>query len=223
MQVNEWNTDATGAQTMAYGGSYFYKMTQQDGVVATNGGPTGFPSIFIGANNRHATAGSNLPKQVSTLTSVPTSWTWNDAGTLADEEANIYNATYDVWFATDPVPATEGNASGPSGGFLMVWYHKPVHAQPIGQVMWPAVTIPGVSGTWDIWLGKNGTEPCISYVRTDTILSLSFDLNLFIQDAVANRPNSIQSTWHLTNIFSGFEIWQGGINLESTSWCAAVN
>ena len=54
-------------------------------------------------------------------------------------------------------------------------------------------------------------------------LSLSYDLNLFIQDAVKNQPNTIQSSWYLTNIFTGFEIWRGGVNLESTSFCALVN
>ena len=48
-------------------------------------------------------------------------------------------------------------------------------------------------------------------------------LNEFIKDAVANRPNTILSTWYLTNIFTGFEIWRGGVNLESTSFCAVVN
>jgi hypothetical protein len=89
--------------------------------------------------------------------------------------------------------------------------------------MFEDVTIPGVSGTWDIWIGPNGTRPCISYVRTETTMALSFDLNVFIKDAVMNRPNTIQSSWHLTNIFTGFEIWTGGVGLESTAFCAIVN
>ena len=221
LQVNEWNASAT--QTMAYGGSFAFKMTTQMASVATNGGPTGFPSMFIGANSNHATTGSNLPKAVSALTTVPTTWNWNDNGTLADATNNSYNATYDVWFSTNP--AGEPAASGPSGGFLMVWLHKPADAQPIGSVATGnhAVTIAGVPGTWDVWIGTNNSRPCISYVATQTTLSLSFDLNRFIQDAVNNRPNTIQSGWYLSNVFTGFEIWRGGVNLESTGFCAAVN
>jgi hypothetical protein len=220
MQVNEWNSTAT--QTMAYGGNFFFQLTAQGGSTAVNGSPTGFPSIFIGANSKHSTAGSNLPKAVSALTTVPTTWNWNDHGTLADDTTNSYDATYDVWFSTSS--AGEPNASGPSGGYLMVWLHKPADAQPIGgKPMKQGITIPGVDGTWDVWIGPNGTRPCISYVRTESTLSLSFDLNLFIQDAVNNQPNTIQSTWYLTNIFTGFEIWRGGVNLESTSFCAIVN
>ena len=223
LQVNEWN--AMAAQTLTYGGNFVLQMTEQAASVPTNGGPTGFPSLFIGANSKHVTANSNLPKLVSSLTSVPTTWTWNDHGTLADSVGSSYNATYDVWFSTNPLG--EPNAAGPSGGFLMVWLHKPTDAQPIGKVLYPAVTIPGVAGTWDVWIGLNGTRPCISYARTEDTLSLSYDLNDFIKDAVANRTNAgapvLQGTWYLTNIFTGFEIWRGGVNLETTSFCAVVN
>ena len=75
------------------------------------------------------------------------------------------------------------------------------------------MTIAGVPGTWDVWIGPNGTRPCISYVGTTDLKSFSFDLNLFIQDAVKNQPNTILSAWYLTNIFTGFEIWRGGLNV----------
>jgi hypothetical protein len=200
-------------------------MTTQEASVMTNGGPTGFPSMFIGANSRNVTANSNLPKLVSSLTSVPTTWNWNDNGTLADATTNSYNATYDVWFSKNA--QGEPNASGPSGGFLMVWLHKPKDAQPIGKVLYPAATIPGVGGTWDVWIGMNGKVPCTSYVRTEDTLALSYDLNDFIKDAVSARTNNgtpvLDSGWYLTNIFTGFEIWRGGVNLETTSFCAVVN
>jgi len=223
LQVNEWNSAAKmAAQTMPYGGDFFFKLTKQDGSVSTMGGPVGFPSHFIGSNGGHMTAGSNLPKAISALTTVPTSWTWDDAGTLADPTTNSYNATYDVWFsktaAGDPM-----TTSSPSGGFLMVWYHKPNDAQPIGSIKYSAVSIPGIPGSWNVWIGMNGSVPCISYVSTTDIKTMSYDLNLFIKDAVNNRPNTIQSTWSLTNVFAGFEIWRGGVNLTSTSFCAVVN
>jgi len=52
---------------------------------------------------------------------------------------------------------------------------------------------------------------------------MSFDLNLFIRDAVTNHPETITDGMYLTNIFTGFEIWSGGVGLETTSFCAAVN
>ena len=126
MQVNEWG--ASEPQTMAYGGDYFFKITQQQASSPTSQGPTGFPSMFIGANSGNSTSGSNLPKQVSELTTVPTTWRWRpDDGSTA----SLYNATYDVWFSTNP--AGEPHSSFPSGGFLMVWLHDPDIAQPIGR------------------------------------------------------------------------------------------
>ena len=219
LQVNQWNSMET--QIMAYGGDYFFKMTQQDASVPTNGAPTGFPSMFIGANSDHVTMGSNLPKQVSALSSVPTTWAWNDNGLMADEVTNIWNSAYDVWFSTNP--AGEPSAFGPSGGYLMVWLYDPPSAQPIGGVTYPAVTIEGVEGTWDVWVGTNGGRPCISYVRTEPSLVLSTDLNFFIRDAVDHRPNTILDEWYLSNVFIGFEIWSGGAGLETTSFCVSVD
>lgn len=219
LQVNEWN--ATAMQAMTYGGSSIFKILAQQASTPTTGGPTGFPSIFIGANSNHATSGSNLPKQVSALTTVPTTWNWSDNGTLADTTTNSYNATYDVWFSVNP--SGDPTAGAPSGGFLMVWYYKPPDAQPIGQLRTAGITIPGASGLWNVWIGTNGGRPCISYVRQQPIMSMGYDLNNFIRDAVTNRPGTLQSSWYLSNIFAGFEIWRGGVNLETTGFCAVVN
>jgi hypothetical protein len=51
--------------------------------------------------------------------------------------------------------------------------------------------------------------------------SLSFDLNTFIQDAVQRKY--VQSSWSLTNVFSGFEIWNGGVGLETTDFAVTVD
>jgi len=220
LQVNQWNEASSGMQTMQIGkDGYVFKMTAQAASVPTNGGPTGFPSIFIGTNSNNGTQGSNLPKQVSSLAAVPTKWAWKDAGTLAAGSANSYNATYDVWFSTGA--DGEPSSSHPSGAFLMVWYHKPADAQPIGSIKEPAATIPGVPGQWNVWIGANAGTPIVSYVATQTIASMDFDLMDFINHAIA-RGDTVQSSHYLTNIFAGFEIWRGGVNIETTSFCAEV-
>jgi hypothetical protein len=50
---------------------------------------------------------------------------------------------------------------------------------------------------------------------------LSFDLNTFIKDAVTR--GYVQDSWSLTNVFSGFEIWNGGVGLETTDFAVTVN
>jgi hypothetical protein len=58
-------------------------------------------------------------------------------------------------------------------------------------------------------------------VALNKLSSLSFDLNLFIKDAVGR--GYVQNTWGLTNVFSGFEIWSGGVGLETTDFAVMVN
>jgi len=217
LQINEWNS--TAPQTMTYGGGVFFRMTTQAASSPTTEGPTGFPSIFVGGNAGNITSNSNLPKQVATLTSVPTTWDWNDAGTLDNLQMNSYNATYDVWFSVGA--DGEPNATHPSGAFLMVWYHKPFDVQPIGSVSAQGATVANVPGTWNVWLGVNNNTPVVSYTPSGTIGYMDFDLNDFIKDAV-QRGGSVQNSHYLTNIFAGFEIWRGGVNLETTSFCAQV-
>jgi hypothetical protein len=217
-QVNEWGSSA--AQTMSYGGNCFFKMTTQQANNPTDNKPAGYPSIFIGANSNHTTANSGLPKRVADLKTVLTTWNWNDNGTSADTTTNAYNAAFDVWFSTNA--NGEPSASGPSGGFLMVWYYAQ-NCQPIGAVTDAGRTIDGIPGCWDVWTGTNNGKPVISYKKQGMVTQLGFDLNIFIKDALAHYPTYMKSDWYLTNIFTGFEIWKGGVNLESTSFCAEVN
>jgi cellulose 1,4-beta-cellobiosidase len=214
VQNNVWGN--TSMQSVKYDGTTF-EITQQTGMNVASGpnagAPVSYPSAFIGSNNNRATTGSNLPKQVSALTTVKTGWT-NNAGAGI---SGTYNAAYDVWFST----GAGGDPAAPSGGYLMVWYYKPSDAQPIGMRMQAGVSISGAAGSWDVWLGQNGGKPCISYVRTQSTTSLEYDLNAFIKDATA-RPGAIQSSWYLSNVFAGFEIWNGGVGLKTSSFYAIV-
>ncbi len=42
----------------------------------------------------------------------------------------------------------------------------------------------------------------------------------FIKDAVTR--GYVQNSWSLTNVFSGFEIWSGGVGLQTTDFAATV-
>jgi hypothetical protein len=211
VQNNVWGNSSAVQKLQVNGTSY--TVVSQTGNNSGSGAPVSYPSIFIGSNNSHTTASSNLPKAVTALGTVMTRFSHNADGSVP----GIYNAAYDVWFST----TSAGDATTPSGGYLMVWLWDPPEKQPVGSVRWSGVTIPNVSGTWDVWLGT-GAKPVISYVRTTPIASLTFDLNLFIQDAVQNRPGSIQSSWYLTNVFGGFEIWNAGAGLQVNCFSVSV-
>ena len=212
VQNNVWG--GGGTQTMTYNGTSF-EITARTVNNPTTGQPGSYPSVFIGSNNGHTTNGSNLPKQVSALGSVETSWSHNGSASVS----GTYNAAYDVWFST----GAGGDSGAPSGGYLMVWLYKTAGVQPLGNtIAQSGATIPGVEGTWDVWIGQQMGKPCISYVRSQPSTSITYDLNKFIQDAVKRPEKPIQASWYLTNVFAGFEIWSGGTGLKTNSFSAVV-
>jgi hypothetical protein len=209
VQNNAWGSSA--GQTISYGPGTKFKVTVQNGS-GVAGAPASYPSIFIGANNTRSTAGSGLPKAVSALGGVQTSWTWAENGA-----SGAYNAAYDVWFSTSA--GGDPSASSPSGGYLMVWLYKPAGNSPIGSMI-TSTTIGGKN--WNVWYGTNSSngKPCVSYAAQTKLNSLSFDLDTFIKDAVTR--GYVQNSWSLTNVFSGFEIWSGGVGLETTDFAVTV-
>jgi hypothetical protein len=202
--------------------------SQGASVPASDGNPMGFPSIFIGTYQNKATVDSNLPKQVSDIKSVPTIFQTN-ASSL--DTSNL-NATYDVWFTANSTPLSSlmANNPGKGGAYLMVWLFKPSARQPRGGSgaatgtvpNYPATTVNGVAGKWDVWVDKASDPLCISYVASDALDGLAYDLNNFIQDAVT-KQYGITTSMYLSIIFAGFEVWSGGDGLECKQFCAAVN
>jgi hypothetical protein len=225
IQNNNWGNPTGSDQTITYNNNSF-KITSSTGNPG-GGAVASFPSIYIGANGNimggsfstHPADG--LPKQISTITSVNTTFTYQHA-TSGNRN---YNATYDVWFASSPPTAPYNDAIS---GFVMVWLFKPANNNPIGATpMLTGVTIPGVAGTWNVYVGprggggSNSNAPVVSYVAASSVTTLTFDLKAFITDAA---KHGILNSWYLTDVFAGFEIWTGSdaTNLQVTNFTAVV-
>ncbi|MEO8177470.1 MAG: hypothetical protein ABI895_01430 [Deltaproteobacteria bacterium] len=222
---NAWGDNSNdGTQQLRYTGNSFEILLQTAGQGA-NSSPASFPSIYIGANgatsgvNGATTVGNGLPIQVSAITRIPT--TFNHSGPLGDN-----NATYDVWFAPNGTPGQYGTAQA---AFLMVWTHRPAGRSPIGNNAGrTGITVAGVPGAWDLWVGPRGgggpdaNLPVLSYVAPQTMRNFSFDLNLFIKDAVS-RNVGLTNNMFLTDVFAGFEIWGGGKGLRVDEFSADIN
>ncbi len=181
--------------------------------------PMGFPTIFVGSYKGHTTLGSNLPKRVSDLTSIPTILSTNTDtfGTSLDS-----NATYDVWFTASSSPLSSGaNNPGSGGAYLMVWLYKPTNRFPRGTIKSGGHIVSGMHGGWDVWIDTSQQPPCVSYVSSNPQASLSFDLNDFIQDAVQNNY-IITSNMYLSVVFGGFEVWSGADGLQLKQYCVNV-
>ena len=102
----------------------------------------------------------------------------------------------------------------------MVWLFKPSDRQPRGALEYPAQTVSGLPGTWDVWVDHTN-PPCISYVSTQPIEALEFDLNHVIQDSVKNGYG-ITDSMYLSIVFAGLEVWGGGDGLQIRKFCVNV-
>ncbi len=216
MQSNWWGTPYNN-QTETVDGLSFTMTNPNNVVTNVQYQPMGFPSIFIGAYAGKKTNGSNLPKQVSALTSVPTIFSTN-----ADQKGiSNYNAAYDVWFTASSALLLNGqNSPGTGGAFLMVWLFPTSDQRPRGSLALAGTVVNGIPGGWDVWYDSTN-PPCVSYVSNSNLSSLQFDLNYFIKDAVASGYG-VTNSQYLSVVFAGFEVWGGGDGLQVKQFCANV-
>lgn len=203
VQNNRWGTTATQCINVTGTG---FSITRQDGVSPTNGAPVSYPSIYVGCHYTNCSPGTNLPIQVSQISSATSAISYNYVS------GATYNASYDIWL--DPTPKT----NGVNQMEIMIWLNRQGSIQPIGSRV-GSTTL--VGRTWEVWQGSNGSNNVISYVAPSPISSLNFSVLDFIND-VRNR-GAITSSWYLTSIQAGFEPWQGGVGLGVNSFSATVN
>ncbi|WP_320065034.1 GH12 family glycosyl hydrolase domain-containing protein [Micromonospora sp. RTGN7] len=203
VQNNRWGTSAQ--QCINATGTGF-SITSQQGSAPTNGAPVSYPSIFVGCHYTNCSPGTNLPVQVSQISSAPSSISYNYVS------GATYNASYDIWL--DPSPKRDGVNQME----IMIWLNRQGSIQPIGSPVGSA-TVAG--RTWEVWRGNNGGNNVISYLAPSAIPSMSFNALDFINDT-RNR-GAITNSWYLTSIQAGFEPWQGGAGLAVNSFSQSVN
>ncbi|MFD3842534.1 cellulose binding domain-containing protein [Streptomyces sp. NPDC058642] len=203
VQNNRWGTSATQCVTATDTG---FRLAQADGSVPTNGAPKSYPSVFNGCHYTNCSPGTNLPAQLSTISSAPSSISYGYVS------GAVYNASYDIWL--DPTPRTDGvNRTE-----IMIWFNRVGSIQPIGSQVGTA-TVGG--RTWQVWTGSNGSNDVISFVAPSAISSWSFDVMDFVDQTVAR--GMAQNNWYLTSVQAGFEPWQNGAGLAVNSFSSAVN
>ncbi|GIE36204.1 glycosyl hydrolase family 5 [Actinoplanes italicus] len=200
---NRWGTTAEQCINVTSTG---FSITSQQGVGSTSGAPVSYPAVYFGCHYTNCSPGTNLPIQVSAISSATSSINYNFVS------GATYNASYDIWL--DPSPKRDGvNAQE-----IMIWFNRQGSIQPIGSRVGSA-TIGG--RTWEVWQGSNGSNAVVSYVAPSAISSWSFSVLDFIND-VKNR-GAITNSWYLTSIQAGFEPWIGGAGLGVNSFSATVN
>lgn len=200
---NRWGTAAE--QCINVTGSGFAIASQQ-GVGSTSGAPVSYPAVYYGCHYTNCSPGTNLPLQLSAISSVTSSITYHYVS------GATYDAAYDIWL--DPTPKRDGvNAME-----IMIWFNRQGSIQPIGSPV-GTTTIGGRS--WEVWRGNNGSNNVISYVAPSPVTSWNFSVLDFINDT-KNR-GAVTSAWYLTSIQAGFEPWIGGAGLAVSDFSATVD
>jgi endoglucanase len=203
---NEWND--TIQQCISVGNDGF-TVTAGNHNKATNGAPSGYPSIFAGCHYTACSANSGLPKQVGAFNNPRSSVNFNIA-------AGQWDAAYDIWFDTNPNPSGQNN-----GEELMIWANHAGAPRPAGNQIATA-TIEGAS--WQVWetrVNAGISWNIVSYVRINPVNSISVNLKDFTNDS-RNR-GFLQSAWFLTSVQFGFEPWTGGPGLGVNSFSFTAN
>ncbi|GIE85644.1 GH12 family glycosyl hydrolase domain-containing protein [Actinoplanes regularis] len=200
---NRWGTSAQQCINVTSTG---FAITSQQGTGNTSGAPVSYPAVYYGCHYTNCSPGTNLPIQVSQISSATSSISYNYVS------GATYDAAYDIWL--DPSPKKDGvNAQE-----IMIWFNRQGSIQPIGS----RVTTATIGGrTWDVWTGSNGSNAVVSYVAPSPITSWSFSVLDFINDT--KTRSSVTNSWYLTSIQAGFEPWIGGAGLAVTNFSAAVN
>jgi len=200
---------AGGSQTISYDGASF-TITQQTGSAPGSSSPVSHPQVYIGSAFNVASEDSGLPNRVDSISTIDASMSYSSAGV----SEGLYNALFELRFST----SAAGDSGAASAGYLQVWLHDPASVQPYGA-MQGSVTLNGV--TYAVWVGTHETSrPIITYVRSTNATSAALDLYTFVYEA--RQRSVINSTWYLTSVSGGFEIWNGGEGLSLTSFSAQV-
>jgi hypothetical protein len=200
---NRWGTSATQCISTSSNG---FTITTQNGSASTSGAPTAYPAIYYGCHYGNCSPGTALPKQVSSISSAPSSINYTYA-------SGTYDAAYDIWL--DPTAKTTGvNATE-----IMIWFNHTGSIQPVGSNTGQTVNIGGRS--FVVWQGNNGGNDVVSYVATSTMNSWSFDVKSFVNDTISR--GKANNSWYLTSIQAGFEPWNGGVGLAVSGFSASIN
>ena len=173
----------------------------------------GYKAIYTGCKHG-ACLEPAYPALASAIESEPTSWTFSSNFAQISGQ---FDAVYDAFFNTTPT-----QQDNPTGAELMVWLNYAGGAE-LGGTELPDVTIEGQ--TYHVWSeyksvdGSSWTRIAFQRTSADLTTSVSnLDIAPFIQAAMAD--GAIEPGWYQQDLEAGFEIWQGGVGLATSSFSA---
>jgi Glycosyl hydrolase family 12/Cellulose binding domain len=212
VQNNEY--DSSASECVTTDGNADFTVANSSISNATDGSPGAYPSIYQGCHWGNCSSGglTSTPIEVSNLTSgkVTTSWSTTQPGGSSD-----YDVAYDIWF--NKTPTTSGQ---PDCTELMVWLNHNGPVQPFGSQVASNVSLGG--HTYNIWEGAQSSWDTVTYDMTSGATSVSgLDIGTLAQDMVSRGYTS--SSCYLIDVEAGFELWQGGAGLATSSFSVSIN
>ena len=174
----------------------------------------GFKAIYTGCKNGSCLE-PGYPALASSIESEPTSWSFSSN---FSQIGGQFDAIYDSFWNTTPTQQYL-----PNGAELMVWLNYTPGLSALGGAQLPDFTTGGQ--TYHVWSAVK-TEGARTWTRiafqratgNRTTSVSNMDMATFIQAAIAD--GAIKSTWYQQDLEAGFEIWQGGVGLATSSFSA---
>ncbi|KAJ7596051.1 glycoside hydrolase family 12 protein [Mycena floridula] len=162
-------------------------------------------------------ATNNLNKQLSAISSMPTTWKWSQStsGTV------VANVAYDLF--------TSSSSGGSAQNEIMIWLAN-INAGPIsavynsaGQPVPVASNIALAGQTWNLYSGSNGVNQVFSFLPANggSITSFSGDIKTFINYLTANR--GLSTSQFLTTAEAGTEATSGSATLTTSAYSLVIN
>ncbi|EED80546.1 endo-1,4-beta-D-glucanase [Postia placenta Mad-698-R] len=222
-------TTLTGQYTCATSGNYELCQdqwgsangvgSQNSTLVSTSGNTISWTTTYTWANNENdvKTFANVLQTTyqgitLSTITSAPTSWTWEYESSSSGLRADV---AYDIWF---------GSAAGDAGSStstyeIMIWLSGEGGIQPVGSESTSGISLAGY--TWNLWAGENTNWETYSFVSASgNINDFSGDLTDFFNYLYDNE--GVSDSQILQAIQTGTEAFTGTATLNVESFSVSV-
>jgi hypothetical protein len=194
--------------------------------------PSDYPDFLYGAFQGSSTSNTQLPMAVTNITGSSPKYDVLSGENVVEPSGYNNDMAYDIWFNTYAGTPTNANTTGTE---LMIWVQHNGGAGTISGGPTYSFTDPTTGQGWTAYTGTNtGNCNCsgtgsqvISFVRNNSDgptpaggLTEALNLDDFFTEAL--NVGQIQSSWYLTAVEFGTEIWIGGPGLEVNNFWVNV-
>ncbi|KUJ21836.1 concanavalin A-like lectin/glucanase [Mollisia scopiformis] len=146
-------------------------------------------------------------KQISAITSIPSTWKWSYTGSSI-----VADVSYDMF--------TSSTATGSNEYEIMIWLAALGGAGPISSTGSAIATVTINSVSWNLFKGPNGSTTVYSFVAASEATSYSGDIKNFF--TYLTTYQSFPSSQYLLSIGAGTEPFTGSSAVLTTSAYSTV-